>query len=212
VKLSLASLDALQTRMLQHPKNKWKSSACGRYQIVRTTARAIREALPSRYPDNRFFDDACQDEMACYLLGVRGIDKYLSGRLSEDGLIANLAKEWASLPALNGKGHYHGQSAAVSVRRVREVLAEVRKRHVAGQPANVPKTVDQEVAKQTDRANWSLFGGGNVVSALLGLVSGKWETVLVISGATIVACILILIFKRKILEAINDIRSAVKEP
>jgi muramidase (phage lysozyme) len=80
--------------MLQHPKNRLNSSACGRYQIVRTTARAIRDKLPSRYPGNRIFDEACQDEMACYLLGVRGVDKYLAGRLSEDTLIANLAQEW----------------------------------------------------------------------------------------------------------------------
>ena len=73
VSMTLKELDALQTKMLQHPKNKWKSSAAGRYQIVRTTARDIRKKLPKRYPLTRKFDQDCQDEMACYLLGGRGI-------------------------------------------------------------------------------------------------------------------------------------------
>lgn len=67
VSMTLKELDALQTRMLSDPDNKkLNSSAAGRYQIVRTTARAIRKALPDRYPLTRKFDAACQDEMACY--------------------------------------------------------------------------------------------------------------------------------------------------
>jgi muramidase (phage lysozyme) len=211
VKLTLASLDTLQTRMLQHPKNKWKSSACGRYQIVRTTARAIKESLPGRYPDNRLFDEACQDEMACYLLGIRGIDKYLAGRLSEHSLINNLAKEWASLPTTAGKGHYGGQHAAVSVARVRSVLAEVRQRHKQGQPANVPVKVEQEVAKQADRTGWSLFGGGGVFAGLSAMLGANWQTILAIGALGLIGFVLIMIFKRKIIETINDVRSAVKE-
>ena len=36
VGMTLAQIDALQGKMLANPKNKWKSSALGRYQIVRT--------------------------------------------------------------------------------------------------------------------------------------------------------------------------------
>src|SRR5262245_3948170 len=34
--MTLDEVDVLQTGMLAHPKNKWNSSACGRYQITRT--------------------------------------------------------------------------------------------------------------------------------------------------------------------------------
>jgi len=114
VSMTLKELDALQTKMLSDPDNKkLNSSAAGRYQIVRTTARAIRKALPDRYPLTRRFDVDCRGGMACYLLGVRGVDKYLAGRLSEDALIDNLAHEWASMPKLDCKGAYAGQHAAV---------------------------------------------------------------------------------------------------
>lgn len=93
VAMTLKKLDALQTKMLSDPDNrKLNSSAAGRYQIVRTTARTIRKALPDRFPWRKF-DANCQDEMACYLLGVCGIDKYLTSRLSEDALIVNLVHE-----------------------------------------------------------------------------------------------------------------------
>lgn len=47
--------------------------------------------------------------MGCYLLGQRGIDKWLSGRLKLESLLDNLAREWASLPTFNGMGYYSGQ-------------------------------------------------------------------------------------------------------
>ena len=96
VKMTLKQVDDLQGKMLAHPKNKWKSSACGRYQIVRTTRRNIQKALS--LPSSALFDRDMQDRMACYLLGQRGIDKWLAGRLSLNSLLDNLAREWASLP------------------------------------------------------------------------------------------------------------------
>lgn len=78
VSMTLTQIDALQTRMLQHKQNIWNSSAVGRYQIVRTTLRSIRRTLPDRYRATRLYDADCQDEMACFLLGQRGIDKYLA--------------------------------------------------------------------------------------------------------------------------------------
>ncbi|MGN6535221.1 MAG: hypothetical protein ACTHKQ_05750, partial [Mesorhizobium sp.] len=85
VSMTLDQVDAVQTRMLKDPDNgRLNSSAVGRYQVIRTTLRAIREQLPARYPGSRKFDADCQDEIACYLLGQRGIDKWLAGRLSLD--------------------------------------------------------------------------------------------------------------------------------
>jgi muramidase (phage lysozyme) len=118
VSMTLDQIDKLQTKMLANKKNKLKSSALGRFQVIRTTLRTIRKQLPGSYPGSRLFDDDCQDEMACYLLGQRGIDKWLAGRLSLDTLIGNLAQEWASIPKPDGKGHYAGQNTGVSVSQV----------------------------------------------------------------------------------------------
>lgn len=126
VAMTLDEIDALQTKMLAHPKNKWNSSALGRYQIVRTTLRRIKTALELTGKER--FDARMQDRMACFLLGSRGIDRWLAGKMSEDALINALAKEWASLPTTSGKGYYSGQRASVTVAEVREALAEVRLR------------------------------------------------------------------------------------
>lgn len=130
IRMTLDEIDALQTRMLKHPANRWNSSACGRYQIVRGTLRTIRRNLGLSGGEK--FSAAMQDRMACFLLGRRGIDRYLAGRMSEAALIDGLAREWASLPSLTGKGYYAGQAAAITLAELRATLAECR--HRAGEP------------------------------------------------------------------------------
>ena len=44
--MTLDQVDALQTRMLRHPGNRWNSSAVGRYQFVRTRLRDLRSRRP----------------------------------------------------------------------------------------------------------------------------------------------------------------------
>lgn len=154
VNMTLAKVDLLQGEMLRHPANKWNSSALGRYQIVRKTRRAIEEQLGISAAAHKF-DVGMQDRMACYLLGQRGIDKWLSGRMSTDTLLLNLAKEWASLPTPAGVGFYGGQKAAVTVSMVNAALMMVRARHKEGQPATevLPEEVEQEAVK-AERRNW----------------------------------------------------------
>jgi hypothetical protein len=213
--MTLDQVDKLQTRMLKDPDNrKLNSSAVGRYQIVRTTLRKIRDALD--LPGAALFDAEMQDRMACFLLGQRGIDKYLAGRLSEDTLLTNLSKEWASLPQPNGKGYYGGQRAAVTPAQVRKALAEVRRRHIEGQPVEtverpvVPETVDDTVKRKT---SWwqkitGIIGGGGVGAGwLFGM---DWQTVAVIAGAAVLILILIVLLRRQIIGAVQDIRHAVE--
>lgn len=225
VGMTLSQLDAMQTKMLRHPKNKFKSSASGRYQIVRTTARAIREKLPEVYPATRKFDAECQDEMACYLLGVRGIDKYLAGRLSEDTLINNLAQEWASLPTTAGKGHYGGQHAAVSTARVRKTLAEVRDRHREGQPVKeVVKEVEVEVEKPVvpekvetkvkEKSGFWQWLTGLVGSGALGfgwLAGMDWEAIVAGGAVLIVMLVILLLMRRQIVAAVKEIKAEVAD-
>lgn len=77
------------------------SSAVGRYQIINTTlAELVRELGIS---DQQQFDEKTQDAMAVALVKWRGAESYLAGSLSEKEFAANLAKEWASLPATLGQ-------------------------------------------------------------------------------------------------------------
>ncbi len=221
VAMTLQGVDALQTRMLKHPDNRFNSSALGRYQIVRTTLRAIRKTL--KIPPSVQFDAEMQDRCACYLLGLRGIDKYLAGRLSEDTLINNLAHEWASLPTTSGKGAYAGQNAAVSPDRVRQVLAEIRERHGASQPAReivverevakpvVPVTVEAEIRKRTDQWSWitTIIGsGGAGLAALAGM---DWQTVVAIGALALGGLIIALLLRRQIVCAVRDVRRMIEQ-
>lgn len=204
VSMTLTEIDALQTRMLKQPNNRWNSSAVGRYQIVRTTLRAIRKTLG--LTGKELYDAEMQDRLACFLLGQRGIDKYLSGRLSEDTMLLNLAKEWASLPTPEGKGFYGGQRAAATPAQVRAVLSHVRKRHAEQQPANVPPAVEKEIRT---RASWWQWLTGLIGSGGLGLgwLAGMDADAIIAGGAVLIIVIaMLVIFRRQIIAAIRDVR------
>jgi len=223
VTMTLDALDKLQTKMLSNPANKWKSSACGRYQIVRTTARNIRGTLD--LDGKLLFDANMQDRMACFLLGQRGIDKWLSGRLTENTLINNLAKEWASLPKTDGKGNYDGQNAAIPASRVRSTLAEVRKRHLEGQPVEtvevtvpvpvdkpvVPATVEKEVRQ---KSNWlsgifaTIFGAGGIGGFLAGM---DRDALILVAGVAVVVSVGVLLGGEWMVRRVRSIRKAIEE-
>lgn len=225
VSMTLKELDALQTKMLQHPKNKWNSSAAGRYQIVRTTARSIRKSLGLK--TSELFNEEMQDRMACYLLGVRGIDKYLAGRLSEDTLINNLAQEWASLPTTKGAGHYGNQShTPVKTAKVRSVLAQVKKRHVEGQPVvekevtvEVPVPIDRPVVPEKvekevrQKSSWGAYIT-TAIGALGGL--GTWlananpQLIIILVGSGLLCAGLILFGGEWIVRRVKAIRTEIE--
>jgi hypothetical protein len=203
--------------MLQHKENVWNSSAVGRYQIVRTTLRSIRKTLNLTGAEK--FDADMQDRMACFLLGQRGIDKYLAGRLSEDTLMLNLAQEWASLPKPDGGGYYSGQRSAATPAQVRAVLAHVRKRHAEGQPVKevpvsvekpvVPPAVEQEVESKSSRWSWltGLVGSGGLG---LGWLAGMdWQAVLAGGAVLVVMLLIILLLRRQIVGAVKEIREGL---
>lgn len=218
VSMTLDQIDTLQTRMLGHPKNKMNSSAVGWGQIVRTTMRNIRKDLG--LDGKALFDADMQDRMICYLLGVRGIDKWLAGRLKTDTLINNLAKEWASLPTTKGVGHYDGQRAGVTLTDVKAALAEVRKRHLDGQPETavvevekpvVPVAVEKEVRSKSGILSWltGLFGGG--VGGLSWLGGANRDNLLIIGGGTVLVILAFLIGGEWIVRRVRAIRKAVAE-
>jgi len=216
VSMTLDQIDALQTKMLNNRKNKLRSSALGRYQIIRTTLRTMRQQLVLTGREK--FDAEMQDQLACYLLGQRGIDKWLAGRLKLDTLIGNLAQEWASIPRLDGKGHYAGQNAGVSLSQVKAALADVAQRHAQGQPKvevavevekpTVPTSVDREVKQKTTWLTW-LFGLLGLSSAGVSkfLLEADWTTVAVLVGGGIAAGVLSLAAGVWIVRRVKAIRS-----
>lgn len=209
VKMTLKQVDDLQGKMLAHPKNKWNSSAVGRYQIVRTTRRNIQKALS--LSSSSKFDRDMQDRMGCYLLGQRGIDKWLAGRLKLESLLDNLAREWASLPTSKGKGYYSGQNASVSVMQVTAALSEVKRRHMEGQPKMevpiVPEAVDKAVKTQTDGWGWSGIGIGGAGAALTAIAGWPWQTIAVFAGIGIAGGLVALVIGPWIIRRVKAIRA-----
>lgn len=215
--MTLAQIDDLQTKMLNHPKNKLRSSALGMYQIIRTTRRMIQKTL--NIPDTALFDADMQDQMACFLLGQRGVDKWLAGRLKTNTLLNNLSKEWASLPNENDVGTYAGQRTGAKVQEVMAALAQVKKRHNEGQPKErvevpvevpvVPERVEKEVRNST---NWitTIFGAGGLLAAITTwLNDANGQTIAIVLGGGVVLCVAVLIGGEWIVRRVRAIRVAL---
>lgn len=123
VGMTLGGLDKLQTDMLRHPNNTLNSSAVGRYQIVRTTLRSIKQEMG--LSDDELFTPELQDHMAMHLLERRGLSKWQAGRMTDEQFMAGLSAEWASLPRANGKGTYN-QRIGANVKTVKDTLDKSR--------------------------------------------------------------------------------------
>lgn len=213
VSMTLAQIDKLQQSMLKHPANNLNSSALGEYQIVRKTRRMIQDTL--NIPNTALFDKDMQDRMACFLLGQRGIDKWLAGRLSINTLITNLAKEWASLPKPDGNSYYGGK-ARVTVTQVIDALNAVKRRHMEGQPTRevevpvVPEKVEKEVRQKT---NWltTIFGAGGLLSGIFTWMSGADnEKIIIVLSAAVIVCVVVLIGGEWIVRRVKAIRKELQ--
>ncbi len=83
-----------------------KSSAAGRYQIIRGTLRGLVQDM--NLTGNEMFDQDMQDHMALTLLKQAGLDRYLAGRIDADSFQDRIANTWASIERTNGHGaHDH---------------------------------------------------------------------------------------------------------
>jgi peptidoglycan hydrolase-like protein with peptidoglycan-binding domain len=79
------------------------SSASGRYQYIRPTLQAVTQSMGLDTTTTKF-DAATQDKIAIYHLRANhGLDKWLSGGLSNEKFLDMLSKTWAGLPN-PGKG------------------------------------------------------------------------------------------------------------
>lgn len=106
-----------------------KSSAAGRYQIIRGTLRAqVRKGAVSM---NDRFSVATQDRLALSLMEGRGLSRYKTGKMSLSDFAQELSREWASLPAITedlrgrraeGQSYYAGDGLNKSLTSIRNVL------------------------------------------------------------------------------------------
>jgi hypothetical protein len=139
-----------------------------------------------------------------------------------DTLIRNLAQEWASIPKPDGKGHYAGQNAGVSVSQVKAALGEVARRHAEGQPKQtvevpvavnqpyVPPTIEKAVKKQTNGWGWSGIGLGGAGAALTAIAGWPWQTIALFAGLAVVGGIVALVIGPWIVGRVKTIRAAVE--
>jgi len=129
-----------------------KSSAAGKYQIIRKTLEASIAAL--RMSGAKLFDKTTQDQLAMHLLTGRGMQRFLDGQIDTDDMALGLAKEWASLPVPHamkgasrqikaGQSYYAGDGlnkAHATVAEVEQALAIARERYRSGtQPGPAPR-------------------------------------------------------------------------
>lgn len=125
---------------------RYMSEAAGRYQILEDTLRGLyRQA---GVPLTALFDKSTQDKLAIALLRRRGLDDYLSGRMSLEAFALALAKEWASLPVpfdinrgrqnvKRGQSYYAGDGLNKAHADLDEFLAVIQS--VRGQAAPEPR-------------------------------------------------------------------------
>lgn len=129
-RMPLTNMTINQVLAWQHryTENGSPSSAAGRYQIIEKTLRGLKNEMG--LTGNEKFDAAMQDRMFVRLAQRRGLNDFISGRISEDRFMRNLSQEWASLPKDNsGLSYYHGDGlnrAHASPASVRAALDSVQ--------------------------------------------------------------------------------------
>lgn len=78
------------------------STAVGKYQVIGDTLQMLIDNGVISPRDK--FDEATQDKIAIGLMRIRGLDKWMAGEMTDEQFANELAKEWASLPVVSGKG------------------------------------------------------------------------------------------------------------
>ncbi|PCJ99977.1 MAG: hypothetical protein COA45_03960 [Zetaproteobacteria bacterium] len=110
--------------------HKSRSSAAGRYQIIRITLIDLTKSM--RLSGKELFNEEMQDRMAMELLKRRGYRRFLLRTKTLKAMVRSLSQEWASFPKdESGKSYYAGDGlnkALVSYDEVIKVLKLERER------------------------------------------------------------------------------------
>jgi conjugal transfer mating pair stabilization protein TraG len=118
--MSISKVMKWQERYLQKGS---KSSATGRYQILRSTLAGLVQE--HNIDTSKLYDEAMQDHLAIKLMERRGSKAYFEKELSRKQFAANLAKEWAALPKITGNNPHESYYAHDGLNKSRISIAEV---------------------------------------------------------------------------------------
>jgi hypothetical protein len=136
----------------------YRSEAAGRYQILEDTLRDLYVEAGMTLDSK--FDKAGQDRLAMALLKRRGLDKFLHGYLSVNKFCNELAKEWASLPVVDGpkkgRSYYAGDGLNAAGVDVEPFVAVVQSMRPKVPPAMNLETIGeaQAYAPQPTPSMW----------------------------------------------------------
>jgi peptidoglycan hydrolase-like protein with peptidoglycan-binding domain len=132
--MSLRELVAFQKKHINNLRKRGirnATSAAGRYQFITSTLVATVKDM-GLDPDNTKFSPKVQDEMIIHVLKkYRGLDRWLTGKLSTTAFLKNLSQEFASLPdPETGVSYYQGvgdNKAGTSTNKAIAQLTQIRK-------------------------------------------------------------------------------------
>lgn len=94
-KLTMSEVDALQSEILNNPKNNTGGSPVGKYQVVQRTLRDAKKALGIK--DTDLFTREVQDKIGMWLLNRRGYEDWKAGNISDAQFKKNMQNEWHAL-------------------------------------------------------------------------------------------------------------------
>jgi len=146
----------------------YRSEAAGRYQILEDTLRGLYVEAGMTLDSK--FDKAGQDRLAVALLKRRGLDKFLHGYLSVNKFCNELAKEWASLPVVDGpkkgRSYYAGDGLNAAGVDVEPFVAVVQSMRPKVPPAMNLETIGeaQAYAPQPTPSMWQ-----SLIALILGM-------------------------------------------
>jgi peptidoglycan hydrolase-like protein with peptidoglycan-binding domain len=105
------------------------SSASGRYQYIRKTLSSVVRQMGLDTSKEKF-TPKLQDEIAIFHLRANhGLDRWLSGSMSNEQFLNRLAGTWAGIPKTNGRSAYAGvldNKAGIGAQAALQVLDDIR--------------------------------------------------------------------------------------
>ena len=122
--------------------SRYMSEAAGKYQIMEDTLRDL--VTQGHASKSELFNKTTQDKLAVALLRRRGLDRYLSGKISAEVFGNNIAREWASMPVTTGpnkgRSYYAGDGLNKAHAGVGPFLNAVRSAIIPLEPSAPPVT------------------------------------------------------------------------
>ena len=105
------------------------SSASGRYQYIRKTLSSVVKQMGLDTSKEKF-TPKLQDEIAIFHLRANhGLDRWLSGSMSNEKFLNRLAGTWAGIPKTNGRSAYAGvldNKAGIGAQAALQGLNDIR--------------------------------------------------------------------------------------